>query len=288
MKDSKSTLTSKLSILLGSLSIVAMLILFSIGANYLSTKILARIFNLTSDMQSMLSYSISFGCTILWAVIGCKFLFGFRNPNLKPEIRKVSPNLIVGGGILIIAMNTILSPLQELLPKTNMEHLEDYMQGGLWTMLTAVIIAPIMEEYLFRGVIQRNIQRIAGPIWGIILSSLLFGALHGTPQQMIAATATGLILGSIYYITDSLNTVIVIHIFNNGLSYLLFWIFGSVIGYESSLMENKTLYWTIYSSALLLILLSAFLLIRVVMKRRKVENSNIMSNNPESQTNQLT
>ena len=45
-------------------------------------------------------------------------------------------------------------------------------------MLVLVIVAPVTEEFIFRGVFLHRWAARWGVLWSIILSSLLFGAIH--------------------------------------------------------------------------------------------------------------
>lgn len=104
--------------------------------------------------------------------------------------------------------------------------LGDYNGEIIETMLTSgagiismAIIAPILEELLFRGAIQGFLMHIFKNPWvGIVIASLLFGVIHGNPIQIFYATCIGIGFGWIYYRTGSLLPAIVGHIFNNSLA----------------------------------------------------------------------
>ncbi|MBQ4063530.1 MAG: CPBP family intramembrane metalloprotease [Bacteroidaceae bacterium] len=104
--------------------------------------------------------------------------------------------------------------------------LGDYNEEIIETMLTSgagiismAIIAPILEELLFRGAIQGFLMHIFKNPWvGIVIASLLFGVIHGNPIQIFYATCIGIGFGWIYYRTGSLLPAIVGHIFNNSLA----------------------------------------------------------------------
>jgi membrane protease YdiL (CAAX protease family) len=82
-----------------------------------------------------------------------------------------------------------------------------------------VIFAPIFEESLFRGFIFVGLkQSIIGPIWTIILTSLVFTSLHAVQYSGsgLAASLTiifilGLTLGIVRWKTDSLWASIFLH-----------------------------------------------------------------------------
>lgn len=260
-------MTKHIRILWGVASVVVAIAVFS----YVMAFVIDFMgWNRASDWVSFVNYGAVFGLTILWAVLGGKYIFGLRVPNLKPEIRKLSPNLIVGGVVMITAFNVLLIPVMDHLPDTYMDTLGDFMKGGLWAMISVVIVAPIVEEYLFRGVIQYNISHTWGAIWGIVFSSIIFGAIHIIPQQVVSAMSSGLVLGSVYYITASLNSVIAIHMLNNGIAYLLYWIFGTQVDLQNQFLGDGLLYHTTYVISAVLVVLGGFLVVRVARRRSQI------------------
>lgn len=89
-------------------------------------------------------------------------------------------------------------------------------------ILTAVIMAPIFEEIIFRGIIQKGLVNKGVKPWkAILLSSILFGLIHGNPWQFAGATLLGCVLGLVYYKTKSLLLPMLLHGFNNLCSSVL-------------------------------------------------------------------
>lgn len=86
----------------------------------------------------------------------------------------------------------------------------------LFTILTAVIMAPIFEEIVFRGIIQKGlINKGMNPNKAIWISAISFGIIHGNPWQLIGAILLGYVLGVVYHKTKSLLLPILLHFFNN-------------------------------------------------------------------------
>jgi membrane protease YdiL (CAAX protease family) len=78
-------------------------------------------------------------------------------------------------------------------------------RGGIWSsVVTIVIIAPVTEELLFRGLILRGLLQRYRPWRAIALSAALFGLAHANPWQMASATSLGLIFGWWYWRSGSL------------------------------------------------------------------------------------
>lgn len=92
----------------------------------------------------------------------------------------------------------------------------------IYLILSVCIIAPIIEEVIFRGIILNGMLKRYNPSTAIIISSLLFALIHGNLHQEINAFLLALIIGCIYYKTHSLYLTIYCHFFNNTASFILF------------------------------------------------------------------
>ena len=85
-------------------------------------------------------------------------------------------------------------------------------------ILVLCIIAPIAEEYLFRGLMMRKMLRWnISPWYAIIASSIMFGLIHLNPAQIPGAIILGIVMAWMCYRTKSLIPGIIIHITNNTL-----------------------------------------------------------------------
>jgi hypothetical protein len=85
----------------------------------------------------------------------------------------------------------------------------------LYYVLGGIIIAPILEEIIYRGIILKGLLTRFSSKNAIILSALIFGLVHGKPQQMWQAFFIGLFFGFIYYKTKNIGTTILLHAFAN-------------------------------------------------------------------------
>jgi len=83
------------------------------------------------------------------------------------------------------------------------------------TFFSMVIVAPIFEEIFMRGIILVGLLKRYSPKKSIIISALIFGIWHFNVVQSVNATLIGLILGVIYYKTNSLILCITLHMTNN-------------------------------------------------------------------------
>lgn len=78
------------------------------------------------------------------------------------------------------------------------------------------LLVPISEELLFRGIILSHLRQSRGVTQAIIISSLLFGVLHGL--DFIGATVFGYLCGWLYEKYKNLWIPIFLHGINNSLA----------------------------------------------------------------------
>ena len=88
-----------------------------------------------------------------------------------------------------------------------------------FTFISVVILAPIFEELIFRGMILNTLTKY-NKMFAIIVTSLLFGLLHLNITQAIPAFFMSLVLCYMYVQTDSILVTILAHAGNNFLALM--------------------------------------------------------------------
>ncbi len=88
-------------------------------------------------------------------------------------------------------------------------------------VISAVVLAPVVEEYIFRGILLSSWTVKWGATRAIIISSFIFAIFHIDP---VGAFVAGVALCLIYFHTGSLLLVIFIHMINNGLAVIFMFI----------------------------------------------------------------
>lgn len=76
--------------------------------------------------------------------------------------------------------------------------------------LSVLLIHPIIEEYIFRGLFYSELRRI-NPIFGIIAQAIMFAIIHDTIDGMTYALAAGIFLGATMEKTGRLWVTTVAH-----------------------------------------------------------------------------
>ena len=91
----------------------------------------------------------------------------------------------------------------------------------LLLVITIVILAPVGEEILFRGFLQKYLENAWGDVTrAILFSSLFFAAIHFNPFWMIQIYFLGVLLGYLAWKTNSIIPCIVFHVIINATSLL--------------------------------------------------------------------
>jgi membrane protease YdiL (CAAX protease family) len=101
------------------------------------------------------------------------------------------------------------------------------------SMWAALLAAPIVEEFIFRGVLFNAICRLRGSRAAVIATSVLFGALHAT---LLPQLAMGLIAGLLRLRTQTLIVPIVFHAIGNA-------VLLSLDRLDRSLRSSDTIAW---------------------------------------------
>ena len=93
------------------------------------------------------------------------------------------------------------------------------MSRNVFGILSVAIMAPLVEELLFRGAIEGHLLRQGKKPWvAILISSLIFGLIHINPAQVPFAFAIGAVFGWLYYRTGSMVPGIIGHFINNSIA----------------------------------------------------------------------
>ena len=128
----------------------------------------------------------------------------------------------------------------------------------LFGILSIALIPGICEEYLFRGVLQKNFYLISKNIHiAVWLSAFFFSALHLQFYGFFPRMLLGVLFGYIYYWSGSILYPMIAHIFNNFFSLTIFY-------FSQKGLLNETFEVSVNSSPkipMVLIIISAVLFI---------------------------
>jgi len=118
-------------------------------------------------------------------------------------------------GEVNIALDKILPPPSWFWELFNKIFESDY--GIYGAILKVAIIAPVVEELVFRGVIMHGLMRNYSKFTAVFVSALMFALFHLNPWQFPATFILGLLLGILMVRTRNIYLCILGHAINNGL-----------------------------------------------------------------------
>lgn len=111
--------------------------------------------------------------------------------------------------------------------------------GFLGAFLKVAIVAPIVEELIFRGVIMHGFMRNYPKLIAILVSALFFALFHLNPWQFPATFLLGLLLGWVMVITRNILACIIGHSINNILVLLSIEYWDEINQFSFFLLEKE-------------------------------------------------
>ncbi len=123
-------------------------------------------------------------------------------------------------------VDALLSQLVTIISPQAGENFENMMDISLdlsspMSWISVVILAPIAEELMFRGIIIRWIKEYVS-MWGVIaISAIMFGIMHMNVMQSIYVLPLACALGFAAYKYESVLPAIGIHMLNNLIAMLM-------------------------------------------------------------------
>jgi uncharacterized protein len=90
----------------------------------------------------------------------------------------------------------------------------------LVVILIVAVTPSIIEELLFRGLIQKIFERLMSPIVSAILAGTIFGLYHMNPFEIVPLIGLGVFFGLLRYRSQSLLLPMAAHFFNNLMAVL--------------------------------------------------------------------
>ncbi|MCH5194461.1 MAG: CPBP family intramembrane metalloprotease [Oscillospiraceae bacterium] len=141
----------------------------------------------------------------------------FRTENIRPgEIFRFSMIILFFRQVCIFADPIIDSVLDRFgLEVTGFDYdIEHSLPTYLIEIFATVVLAPIGEELVFRGVVLRCSSKISQR-FGIFFSAFIFGMMHGNPYQFLLGFINGIFLALIAIRTGSLIPAMICHAVNN-------------------------------------------------------------------------
>ena len=235
-----------LQILMGVIAMLPASIMAGVEAGMQGITDMAEIEALIMEKSAVtVSWGVLFYHIISLPLFGLWYYFGCGkpkagNPIKVLRVRGFAAAFVAGFGLCLVA-NGIAMVLQYLTPALFEQYMQLMETAGMGenpvTIIAAVLLAPIGEELLCRGIIMHYGKKMAAGIgsekvsfWiANVLQALLFGIMHGNFVQGTYAFILGMGLGLLCHRYKSLYPAMLCHFAVNFLStYVMGYLFGWV------------------------------------------------------------
>ncbi|MFW5870936.1 MAG: CPBP family intramembrane glutamic endopeptidase [Verrucomicrobiota bacterium] len=144
--------------------------------------------------------------------------FGFRNQGFLSCLKKsvaaylaAIPPASVAGYIILHWLNTLGYEIELQQTVRYLSRPGNQMWFNMYMAFLAIILAPVAEEILFRGIILPSVLKHCRTWLGVIFVSLLFAAIHGQAHFAAPLFVMGMAFALSYIATGSLVTPIIVH-----------------------------------------------------------------------------
>lgn len=252
----------------------------------------------TMDYQLMYILQLSLSglfLQILPSVIGA-FMFGYIGKQNRGRLKRLysipkSNTRAIGNfsavyglaqmmNIITIIVTYIFTSQADITRKLNTaeEMQQGGMAGALFMFFMLVVIAPVFEEFMFRGVILHALKPYGSGL-SIFVSGILFGIFHGNFQQCFYTAAAGIALGYIANVTGSIFPTTIIHAIMNSIGGVMILLMNTsgvqeyiISGNENEIPDSEMIWVALYGIFMVSVLIFIFVgFIAAIMKIRQIK-----------------
>jgi membrane protease YdiL (CAAX protease family) len=221
----------------GVLSAVAALLIGFVAAVIAGIVLVLAVHGITGHMPSANpGHPLAASIGVIFYVAGGAFAWWRlratgRNLLRKPSGREIRVILIGVGALILIRVGLVVQLVvthQTKHIQAGFEHFDVVTQSSTMTavgvglaVVAMVIVAPIVEEMVFRGLLFGALASRLGILASALITALLFGAVHGDPVLFPSLAALGFVATLAYAATGNLTVAIALHAINNSLGAVL-------------------------------------------------------------------
>ena len=198
---------------------------------------------------------------------------GSRAAFLRFRISSSALNVAIAAVVLIIVMQPLIwflswvnaqIPMWEgylAMEQSQLEMIEHFLTSDQFILLTLFhigVVPSVCEELLFRGYVQRLLERSWGVFAAILLGGILFALFHIRLTQVIPLACIGMLLGWLVWRSGSIIPAMAGHLTNNGGAVLVAYLFSDYVS-EQMMQTELPPFWLLLLSAGLTIMLIRYI-----------------------------
>ena len=196
------------------------------------------------------------------------FIFKLRNDfsDFKSDFFNMFSDISLGYVVLIVVLNVFFSYGMLYLSGFLLDNFSfvghifnlgassKSLLGGVASVIGIVVISPISEELIFRGVIYNKLKIIVPVSFAVVISSLFFAMLHPY-GSIISAFVFALCMLLIYCKTENITVVIFAHFLNNLIAESISHIDSANILFTDALLVDAVSVMAVISAVIIIFLI---------------------------------
>ena len=159
----------------------------------------------------------------LWVFFKCRHKKLTQEAQIcKLDIKMILPVIVMGCSLSLFVSSVLcILPLPENLVSSYSESSQGLLgENMVIRILSVMILAPVVEEIVFRGLIFSRLKRGMKTWIAIVISSVLFALMHGQLLWILYTFVIGFVFAVVVEQTKSLNASILCHMAFNSVSVL--------------------------------------------------------------------
>ena len=225
--------------------------------------LLFNAFGISASSNHVAEYLLDIAASVFAALIpgliylgssGYKLRDSFRNTHVRPML--LIPLILMGMGFSMVA-NSLTQIFINNISLFGLENqageINVVTQTPLEIILSVIaisIVPAFAEEFVFRGIVLGSLKRY-GSAFAIIVSSIMFSAMHANTTQIVFVFFFGTVMAFVDVAADSIVPSLILHFMNNFFATL------SDLVVKNGFLDETTTY-TIYYILTLLFCIGGF------------------------------
>ncbi len=198
------------------------IVVISYSSFILCGYLFSSLFGSVNNKNVQILFVYQYLCSMFLVIYFAKKIFmqeletSFNNSSFNSKL--VISTIFVGVSFYFASM-----PLSEIVPldETELKNIISQIgQNDFGFILLALLIGPILEEYLFRGILLRSLLTKYSKIFSVVFTAFLFSLLHLTMGLPIVTFLFSIVAGWLFIKTRSIILCIILHSINNGLGQI--------------------------------------------------------------------
>jgi uncharacterized protein len=153
---------------------------------------------------------------------------GFRPVGAGPLLTMVPAaiGLMILNAFVVLITRALIGQTPTAREQLLVDRFEITLGELVWLLLVGVVAAPVVEEFIFRGLIFRYLRSKRGRSVAVIGSAAVFGLLHFIASLLVVLFVIGLVLALVADRYDSIYPSITLHALHNGLTIMI--LYGAI------------------------------------------------------------